>query len=358
MLLVVIAGCDANASDSQLRPAACDSCAIVLRRVTTLDFSDAPFMPSMFVSLEQLSDETFVVADFARGSTEILHFSKQGSFVDTHMREGPGPGEATEIRHLLAIGDSLLVIDSGSVRCTVLDAGFAYVRDFRCIGAPSDAELVAGRLFLTGFGPMGLVEVDPRNGERVPPRSDGERVPVSDDYSSMAAELDGVWFVEHPSEYRLTYWRSGDKNPSRTIERRPEWWQPGERFRVTEFGPGVRPPSQQAMEARQIMSGPVVFNIGVRDGFVWTASYVQTLTDRQYSDFLTDWLGQGLQGSVRVVLEVLTSEGQAVATNAFDSIAPPRFTTGGLMYTLDKVGDGTAITVYRPEVVAHGIDVN
>lgn len=99
------------------------------------------------------------------------------------------------------------------------------------------------------------------------------------------------------------------------------------------------------------MRGPVLFGIGRSDGFLWAATYVFTRADRQYGDFLNDWLDQGLQGDVRVFIEALTPKGDLVASITLDDLAPPRFTSSGLLYTLDKEGHGTSITLYQPKVV-------
>jgi hypothetical protein len=305
----------------------------------------------MFVNVERMSDGTFAVVDWARGSAEILQFSSTGSYLASHLNQGAGPGEAKQIHVLLAVGDSVLAIDEGLARCTMLDAGFEYVRDFRCSGSPLDAAHVDGKLFITGFGPMDLVEIDLTNGEQEPARSERTRVPVSDDYASVAAGTDGVWFVAHPNEYRLSFWRSGEKVPSRVIERNPEWWQSGEPFLVDQGPDGLRRGPIDRAEERQVMRGPLVFSIAVSDSLVWTASYVHSRPDRQYGDFLSAWLGQGLQGDVTVIVEALTPDGALVAAASFDDLAPPKFTSGGIMYTVTKEGAGTGVTLYQPTVV-------
>ena len=102
------------------------------------------------------------------------------------------------------------------------------------------------------------------------------------------------------------------------------------------------------------MSGPLLFNVGVSGGFVWTASYIYTRKDRQYGDFLSDWLDQGIEGDVSVFIEALTPEGELVASMAHDNMAPPRFTESGLLYTLTRQGYGTGVTLYEPMVVTLG----
>ncbi|MGH7501295.1 MAG: hypothetical protein ACREL7_05990 [Longimicrobiales bacterium] len=349
-LLVLMAAC-VGPPPPQQDATICDSCAVALRPVAALDFADAPFMPSMFVNVEQMSDGTFGVVDLARGGTEILHFASTGVFVDSHLMRGAGPGEAMRINALLAIGDSLLVIDEGTARCTMLDAEFEYIRDLPCFGNPLDAAHVDGRLYLTGLGPMELVEIGLADGEREQPKWEGVPVPVSDDYASIAGGSDGVWFAQHPNQYRMTYWRTGETNPSRVIERTPAWWQDGEPF-LMDLGPnGVRGRIIPGAEERQVMRGPLLFNIAVSDGFIWTASYIHTRQDRQYFNFLEAWLGQGLQGDVIVFVEALTPEGELIAVESFDDLAPPRFTAGGLMYTVTKEGHGTGVTLYQPKVV-------
>jgi hypothetical protein len=54
-----------------------------------------------------------------------------------------------------------------------------------------------------------------------------------------------------------------------------------------------------------------------------------------------------------VFLEALTPDGELVASVSFDDMAPPRFTSGGLMYVLEKKGDETGTTLYRPEVASN-----
>jgi hypothetical protein len=299
----------------------------------------------MFANVEQLSDGTFVVADNFRGWSSLLHFSSTGTYLDEHLREGEGPGEAKSIESVLTVGDSLWVIDRGLRRCTLLDSTFAYVRSFTCHESATDAATLNGKLIFTGFGPIGLVEYDDANGIRILVWSDHDPVPVSDDYSTLATGSDGVWFVQHPNQYRLTYWLPGETEPAKTIERRPSWWVRGKPFLLDNMKVGGDP------NARQVMAGPILFNIAVHDRFIWTSSYVYTRDNRQYMDFLGDWLNQGLQGDVRIHIEALTPKGELVASAIYDDLPPVRFMPGGLAYTLEKEGHDVKIGIYQPRVV-------
>lgn len=341
LLLVALSACDASEQDVE-DGRGCPDCVIELDRIATLRFTEAPASPTPLTSrLEQLPDSSFLIS-VEKPAATLLHYSVDGSYIDSHLRPGQGPGELDWIESFVVAADSVWVLDRGSRRCSVYDSTFTFARGFQCPDGGADAALYNRKLYFTGFGPMGLVEIDVETEERrhvwEPPAS----LP-SDNYSTLAAGSEGIWLVPRPHQYRLTYWLPGETSPARVIERSPAWWQPVELF-VSESGDDVPDDEQR-------MAGPFLFNVGVRDGFLFTASYVLTRPGRTLVEFLQSWVEAGAQGDVRVVLEALTPRGELIAAGSFDELPPPRFTSNGLVYTVEKEGLDVQIGIYRPLVV-------
>ena len=75
-----------------------------------------------------LADGSIVVAD--QGADQVYAFSEEGSYLWSAGRSGEGPGEFRRIEQLFVTpGDTILAVDPGLTRTTVLSPTGVYVRD-------------------------------------------------------------------------------------------------------------------------------------------------------------------------------------------------------------------------------------
>jgi hypothetical protein len=209
----------------------CAQCGISVTRVASLGKQSDPELFTAYPSVQHDTHGRFLVSATIRSST-IQVYAADGRWTESWGRQGSGPGEFRAITDLVLFeGDSLLVIDAGARRATVLETHGRYSRSFPLLLSVTQI----GRLHKGDWlasGPMydperigyPLHHLAPDGSIR---RSFGGEDTVvagrpSAAQRAIAVAPDGVWTCR-PGRYVLEKW-SLDGRLLSVLDRRAAWF--------------------------------------------------------------------------------------------------------------------------------------
>lgn len=109
----------------------CASCTISVRRVLTFGGRDGPDLVVGYPIVADVDPQGryWLLADTGP-QWDLRLYDRDGSGLGPLARQGSGPGELRYVTGIVAVGDSMYVIDMGNGRVTVYDPDLVYVRDF------------------------------------------------------------------------------------------------------------------------------------------------------------------------------------------------------------------------------------
>lgn len=239
----------------------CNECRISLAWVATLGADADPLSPSAFqVGVTQDSRGLYYLAPTADLAVMAV-YDQNGSFLKALGRAGEGPEEYGFImRTEVMPGDSLLVLDVGNYRLTVLSPLHAPVRSMRMNGRfTSAAVLPDGRLLVhgrvrsperAGF-PLHILAPDGRITDSfgsVVPESRRDRPQA--DLRQLSAVRDGKVWTAHLDRYEMELW-SLEGELLRSVTRRTEWFQPWDYIDGQELDVSLQPMTVAVWQDRQ-----------------------------------------------------------------------------------------------------------
>ena len=253
-----------------------------------------------------------------------LIFGADGAFERRLGRKGQGPGEYMYPGDVVGIGDSVLVLDAGNHRATLLGPGLDLVRTIR-MGIPGTRPIVIDWPSLVILN-MSAVVVSSTLGPPLQRTSfDGRAIsalsvfgPIPEDasvkgFADMALRLspshDRHLWSAHISQYRLTRW-TADGVAVGSVARTPEWFRgksPSSR------GSPTTPPPPSIVAIREDSEGLLwVFVNLPRDG--WQSAWPKPTANHEYvvRDIATEKL-------YRTAIEVIDPDaGRVIARHFID----------------------------------------
>lgn len=332
-------------STTVIDPPRCSTCRITAERVATLGRSSDPELLREFPSVQVDGRGRFLVTGTIPRS-HVMIYGRTGDFVRKWGREGSGPGEFRSVWRLLHLpGDSLVVVEQGNRRLTVLDSDGKYVRSFIVPFQPNDLDLlpngtwvVSGMSFTeerAGF-PLHLM-----TSAGVIRNSFGGDMPVLTGRPSSTQRMiasdpkrNGIW-AGRPDRYELELWTPNGER-KRLLDRAAKW------FPDREFE-GSRNKWQDPIHPR-------LRDIYVDDaGLVWSIVALAKAgwkpTPENFGPLSTHW--QNLD----TMVEVIDPEnGELVATQRFRWIASA-FTNNGFLVSYREDADGIMVLdIWRPKL--------
>jgi len=214
--------------------ATCVSCTIQVERILTLRTDDGPgTLVGDPQDIRRDSRGRYYVLDY-RDKTHILVFGPDGSFVSSLGRKGDGPGEYSDLKQLVIVGDSIVAVEGH--RVSILDPTGAFVRSYPMPAGPRyDAAVMAnGDLLISGSIPtqarVGFpLHLISRAGElKASFGSDGALRPDQMDFgrSVIAVDDDGLITSVQRHQYVIGQW-APDQSSRGLFVRRTRWFPAG-----------------------------------------------------------------------------------------------------------------------------------
>lgn len=324
----------------------CDSCRITAKRLATLGRSTDPELLNDFPSVQVDSRGRFLVSGTTSRSF-VLVYDRQGAFLRLWGRQGSGPGEFRSIWRLLHLpGDSLVVIEQGNRRITVLDSAGKYVRSFALNFQPieidplaNDSWMASGMAFTEDHVGYPLHQLT-RDG--ITRRSFGGDMEVlvgrpSSTQRMIATDTlrDGVWSAR-PDRYEIEFWTANGERRL-TLDRLTAWF-----------------PDRDIEGSRNRWQDPI--HPRLRDMYVDDSGHVWVLlavakegwkpSPENFGPLSTHWL------NLDTMVEVIDPDsGELVASQRFPWIASA-FTNNGSLVSYREDADGIMVLdIWRPELV-------
>lgn len=243
------------------------SCWIEAELVTTLRDDDGRAGLSTPLVVERTPDGRYLVVPGNRQGAVLL-FDASGTFERPVGRPGQGP---QEFRNVIGIqpglADSILVLDAGAGRLTVLDPSLTVARTIRVPDFSSSFGMTeSGELVLQTAIPRGASQDRIRVLDRgmTPIRSFmsgapiGPGAPVQSLRRRLTVSPDGRIAVAHNDRYVVELWNISGQH-LKTLTRSPDW------FQALHEGPSTSPqPPSPRLETPRIDA----------EGRIWTVSHV------------------------------------------------------------------------------------
>jgi len=308
----------------------CSSCQLVIEQVARLG---RPTDLQLIVdrpSVQGLANGSYAVSG-PGSSTAVMRFDSAGRFVEAVGRSGDGPGEFRTISKIFRLGDdSLIVVDLGSRRVSVLDSRGRYQRSFAMPFPLQDVAILAsGTWLVSGLAydedHIGLpIHRISSSGEVL--QSFGGKVIVAEGRMAsaqriLAARQERVWTAS-PVKYELEAWTPTGERRTHLI-RQAGWF-----------------PSRDFDGSRTHWSIPI--HPRLRDLFVDQAGLLWvmgTVAKEGWQPSPTNWGGIELEdGNLDTVLEVIDPSGQLLVSRRFPWVATG-FTDEGLISSFSVTPD-------------------